>query len=102
MASGMCITYRQNPLHHRAMSNGLILGADLRVRVFCCVIDRKREIFATIITAGLTAETRKPRNHVPINPLGAARYRWLFKYCEKCALRDYGPYRSDSFPCKST
>jgi len=70
MVSGTCITYRQNPLHYRAMSNGLILGADLHVRVFCYVIGGKSEIFATIITAGLTVETRKFRKHAStINPL---------------------------------
>lgn len=51
------------------MSNGLILGADLHVRAFCYVIGEKSEIFAQIITAGLTAGTRKFRNYaITINP----------------------------------
>lgn len=57
MASGAFITYRQNPLHHRAMSNGLILGADLHVRAFYYVIGEKSEIFVLIITAVLTVGT---------------------------------------------
>jgi len=45
------------------MSNGLILGTDLHVRAFCYVIGEKSEIFARIITAGLTAETQNFRNY---------------------------------------
>lgn len=50
----------QNTPRRRAMSNGLILGGDLRVRAFCVAqFARAAEFFRAIIGRAFAAETRE-------------------------------------------